>query len=532
MSSADALVAVLDDRAGFYMVPSASIAKSRARLSGAHLSEALAGLVCLARAAYVQHGASRDEQQTCEATLDEFAGGILGVGRARALRILDNLARTDVVCKEAHRFDGMRRLPMKITFSDLPLSFAYVSGPAFRRLLALSERGGPPVGTLALYVSLVARAGEQRSDFPDGGRRIARVSQADLARLSGLSVSSVKRALRILKDAGLLIEDARQPNALKTMSVYRLVDAAEASAEPPSADGAADRPQPESQMAHSGTDDRSQPNSPMGHSRTDDGSQSNPRMVHSRTDDGSQPNSRIARSRTDDSSVGDSSPVHSATDGWSSEPSHAGACDVQISEDYREASPSGLPQGTGGDVLEVEVARLVAVFLAWTRHALGDRQARTLYDDAAWRAAALQLLERYDLDRVLAGVERLSRDPLLADRGTSLPAFAKIADRAIARAVADRGYERHRASQPPAAARAVGAGTSWAAAHELLAQAVSAFGRGGEEPALAFLQERDPGVARFARDVGWRTLARSDREMIDVKFAYIEFCRSDQTEAA
>ena len=82
----------VDDRAGFYMVPSAAIAKARARLCGAQLTEALAGLVCLARESFVLHGASRDEQQALEANLEELAGRILGVSRGRALRIVDNLA--------------------------------------------------------------------------------------------------------------------------------------------------------------------------------------------------------------------------------------------------------------------------------------------------------------------------------------------------------------------------------------------------------------------------------------------------------
>ena len=121
---------------GFYMVPSAAIAKARARLSGAHLTEALAGLVCLARESFLQNGASREEQQALEASLDALAKRILGVSRARALRIVDNLADADAITKDAHRFEGMRRLPMKLTFVDLALSFAYVSGPAFRALRA------------------------------------------------------------------------------------------------------------------------------------------------------------------------------------------------------------------------------------------------------------------------------------------------------------------------------------------------------------------------------------------------------------
>ncbi|MFP5380024.1 MAG: hypothetical protein ACLGHP_09810 [Vicinamibacteria bacterium] len=167
---------IVDARAGFYMVPSASIAKARARMTGAHLTEALAGLACLARASFVQNGASRDEHQTLQANLDELARRILGVSRARALRILDNLVDAGALTKEAHRFDGTRRLPTKVTFVDLAYSFAYVSAPAFRALRADSDNGEVPFGALALYLTFVALGGEQRDQFPDGNRRVARAS--------------------------------------------------------------------------------------------------------------------------------------------------------------------------------------------------------------------------------------------------------------------------------------------------------------------------------------------------------------------
>jgi len=266
----------------------------------------------------------------------------------------------------------------------------------------------------------------------------------------------------------------------------------------------------------------------------------------------------------------------------------------------------------GAIEIHVENAdRLIDVFAAWTREALGDRRAAAVYDAATWRRAATTLLEQYDLERILGGIERLTRDPLLADKATTLPAFAQIADRAIARAAADRGLATHRDTttataagtgrQPVSApswasaqtllrqaisafggggeeralafledkdalladkattlpafaqiadraiARAAAdralaehraASTSatgapaWASAHALLRQAVSAFGRGGENRALAFLEEQEPFVAAFARDVGWRTLARSDDSMNDIKFAYLTFRHSSATPEA
>jgi len=192
------------------------------------------------------------------------------------------------------------------------------------------------------------------------------------------------------------------------------------------------------------------------------------------------------------------------------------------------ANPSAGERGGGGE-FATEADELVDVFCDWTRQALGERRAAALYDPDSWQRVAVQLLEQYDLDRLLAGIERLSRDALLADKATTLPAFARIADRAIARAAADRAMNTHRAGS---ASTSPNAAPSWASTQGLLRQAVSAFGSGGEDRALAFLEDKQPLVAAFARQVGWRTLARSDDHMTDIKFAYLTYCKHQPAEAA
>jgi len=496
-------VTIVDDRAGFYMVPSAAIAKARTRLSGAQLAEALAGLACLARESFLQNGASRDEQQTCEANLDELAGRILGVSRARALRILDNLVDAGALTKEAHRFDGTRRLPTKITFVDLAYSFTYVSGPAFRALRGHSDHGGAPFGALSLYLTLVALGGEQRDQFPDGNRRIARASQPQLAKLSGLSVSSVKRAVGALGAAGLVSEREQPQRALKTKTIYRLTDPDDDSA-PAKNRTSTDRSQRDRRTAHSKTDVRSPPN---------------PWTAHSPTDDSSQRNRSPGR-RTTDEQLTDPAPAHVKAGQRTAKPQN---------HSIPSTSASSATAGGGGEVRVTEREKLVDAFCGWTRDALGKRRADVVYDADGWRHAADQLLERYDLPRLLAGIDRLRRDALLADKATTLPAFAKIADRAIARAAADQALAEHRST--PAGDPGRG-GPSWATAHALIGQAVSAFGPRGEERALQFLSERDTRIAAFVRDVGWRTLARSDEQMTDVKFAYLTYCKNDTSEAA
>ena len=496
---------IVDDRAGFYMVPSAAIAKARARLCGAQLTEALAGLTCLARESFVRHGANRDEQQALEANLEDLAGRILGVSRARALRIVDNLTEAGAITKEAHRFDGTRRLPTRLTFVDLAHSFAYVSGPAFRALRTAEHGGPPPLGPLALYLTLVALGGEQRAEFPDANRRTARASQPELAKLSGLSVSSVKRALAALTAAGLIRERPQPQNALKTTAVYHLIDPADGSLR--GGNGArAVRPHADRRSAHSPTDDRSQPDRLTG------------------------------RSPTDDSPVRDRPTAHGATDEPINEPARAHVKLSQTTTDPQNQLPSDPPPvatvGEGGEVRSSDVDALIDAFSAWTRDALGDRRAAAVHDPVSWRRAANELLEDYDLDRLLGGVERLRRDSLLADKATTLPAFQRIAERAIARAAADHGLAQHRASTTPGRAASAAAGPSWATAQTVLRQAISAFGPAGEDRALAFLSDRDPHLAAFARDTGWRALTRCDEQMTDIKFAYLTYSATPRPEAA
>lgn len=502
--AADDQYLIVDDRAGFYMVPSAAIAKARGRLCGAQLTEALAGLACLARESFIQQGASRDEQQTLEANLEDLAGRILGVSRARALRIVDNLADAGAVSKEAHRFNGTRRLPTKITFVDLAHSFAYVSGPAFRALRA-SNRPGPPLGPLALYLTLVALGGEQRNEFPDADRRTARASQPQLAKLSGLSVSSVKRAVSALTAAGLISERPQPPHALKTTTVYRLLDPGDVDVRL-SSSTSVNGSQPDRRTAHSPTDDSSQPDRPPGHRPTDD------------------------------SSLADRSTGRSATDQPFSEPPCAHVKTSQRTTDQQNQPPSepnamAAPQD-GGEVSSSEVDRLVELFSAWTRHALGERRAAAIYDAPSWRRAAQELLGQYDLERLLSGIDRLRRDSLLADKATTLPAFAKIAERAIARAAADQALAQHRAISTSGPAGGAAAGPSWAGAQTLLRQAISAFGPTGEQRALQFLAERDQHLAAFARHIGWRALARADEQMTDIKYAYLHYSAAPRPEAA
>jgi hypothetical protein len=502
---------VVDDRAGFYMVPSTSIARARTRLSGGHLTEALAGLVCLARESYAQHGASREDQQGCETNLDALATRILGVSRTRALRIVDNLVDAGALVKQAHRFDSTRgRLPTEITFVDRAVSFAYVSGAAFRALARAEDSGRPAFGPLALYLALVGLGGEQRNDFPTANRRMARASHPELARLSGLSVSSVKRALDTLKGCGLLVARPQPTDALKTKAIYRLIDPVE-HAEAATPNGAPDM----GAAAAAAT----------AHSPIDRQATARPTTAHSDTDDSPQPDRWTARSRTDDSSEDDRSTAHSETDRQATEPIRAHVERQQMTEpQIKISSLAAQPTATGGEGQEID--QLLEAFCAWTRQALGERRFTALYDPSQWRHSAQQLLAQYDLERVLAGIDRLSRDALLADKATTLPTFALIADRAITRAAADRAYRAYR--QPAAD------GPSWSDAFSAIRAAIRQHGEANKRNAREQLVAVHAAYGSFIDSVGWTALCRDapERHEYDWKRAWEQACAAITQEAA
>lgn len=368
--------------------------------------------------------------------------------------------------------------------------------------------------------------------------------------LSGLSVTSLKRALAVLKTVGLVVEQPQPARALKTKSVYRLTDpdgrvavgvasgereeqpggaitaeagmtastrdsvapdareGGQATAEPP---GGLDRPQP-----NRGPTTRE----PWTvHSETDGQAAAKPMTGQWETQAGPQANSSTGQRRTNEQANG---------------PSRAPVNERQTTADQQTSQTPGAAVASVGqdDGGEVGVNRLVEAFRRVIVETLGERRASVLYDAGSWHQSARRLLETYDLERVLAGIERVARDSLLVDKATTLPAFEQLADRAIARAAADRRLAAHRGAGAAASPENASGRPSWAAAQELLRQAVSAFGSGGEQRALAFIASEQPLVAAFARDVGWRTLARSDAHMTDVKFAYLQFRPADEKEAA
>jgi hypothetical protein len=483
----DERLSVEDGRSGFLMVRIGALASARASLSGSHLADALGAAVALTRACHLQ-GADADEQHA-EVTLDELVAGHLRVSRERSVRILNHLQRAGAIERHSARYDGARRLPTRLAFTGAAVPFARVDCRAYD--VVAHTAGRALLRHLALYVTLIELAGEQRERH-DGSRRVAVATYGELEQRSGISLRAVKDLVDALIACRVLERAAQHSeNGMKLANRYRLTD--------PPAGGAPAEPR----TGNTPTMDTQQP---------DDGpAYAEPTPGTSRTEDGQPPDQ-----------------------GPAGRPSHARAADVARAQSTQTQIPSGVPvTHTPGEEGLVELddgERLYRRFVASLEATLGVRRtSRMLADPAertAWRRSAAELLEDFELERLLQAIAYLRGDTILSGRGRTLPQFAAIVDEAILRSSAA-------ASRSGASTASTGVRSDarpWAQVWDELRPKISAFGAGGEERARQALAA-DPVLVAFVDSIGWRALCRTETPD-DIKFAYLAFIRRGDGEEA
>ena len=484
----DATVAIEDARTGFYMVRTAALHGARASLSGAHLADALGATVALARICHRQ-GYDADEQRA-EVTLDQLVAEHLRVSRERVVRILDQLQRAGVIERHSARFDGARRRPTEIRFTGAAVPFARVDAAAYEAIASAAGRG--LLRHLALYVTLVDLAGDQRDEH-GGKRRVAVTSYSGLELRSGASLRSVKDIIAALVAWGVLERHARHDaNGMTEANRYRLIDL-----RPASDRGGA--------TAELWSGDR----------RTVRVPQAN--------DGGASPEQWDGETRT--------MAVRHPDDGGVGRPAHARATDIQNHQKQQNQTPLGGVEVGEGFPGSSGIDALCQRFLSSLDATLGPRRSARLVagQHDKWRATASRLLEDFELSRLLAAIDYLRTDTILSGRARTLPEFATCADEAVLRSQAAGQRERPTASSHGANR------LSWAAAWAHVRRAVSAFGRDGEGRARQSLAAKDPQLAHFVENVGWRAICQADPDNpTDLKFAWLAFQRQpgDEEEAA
>jgi hypothetical protein len=486
----DATVAIEDARTGFYMVRTAALCGARASLSGAHLADALGATVALARICHRQ-GYDADEQ-LAEVTLDQLVAEHLHVSRERVVRILDQLQRAGVIERHSARFDGARRRPTEIRFTGAAVPFARVDAAAYDAIASAAGRG--LLRHLALYVTLVDLAGDQRDEH-GGKRRVAVTSYSGLELRSGASLRSVKDIIAALVAWGVLERHARHDaNGMTEANRYRLIDL-----------------QPASDRGDATAELWSGDRRTVGVPQADDG--------------GATAEQWDGETRT--------MAVRHPDGGGVRRPAHARATDIQNEQKEQNQTPSGVVEVGEGEGFpgSSDIDALCQRFLSSLDATLGPRRSARLVagQHDKWRAAASRLLEGFELSRLLAAIDYLRTDTILSGRARTLPEFATCADEAVLRSQAAGQRER-----PPASSDGADR-LSWAAAWAHVRRAVSAFGRDGEGRARQSLAAKDPQLAHFVDNVGWRAICQADPDNpTDLKFAWLAFRRphGDEEEAA
>ena len=213
-------VAVVDDRAGFYMVPAAAIAKARAHLSGAHLPRRSRASHAWPASRSCSTAQAARSTRPARPTSRTSPGRILGVSRARALRIVDNLVGAGALTKEAHRFDGIRRLPTKITFVDLAYSFAYVSGPRSAPCAPTATRAGRRSARWRCTSRSSDSAASSATSSPTA-TGASRAPHSPSSRSSAACRSAPSSAPPRRSSGPASSPSSRNPQVLKTKTTYR-----------------------------------------------------------------------------------------------------------------------------------------------------------------------------------------------------------------------------------------------------------------------------------------------------------------------
>lgn len=469
---ADRAFSVVDTREGFYMVRITAIEALRAKLAGAPLASALGALVILARQCRQSGGSPESGEQRCELRVEDLQGQ-LRLSRNPTRRVCEHLSEAGAVQWENARYEGSLRKPGRFSFLGPEHPFAWVDAAACAAIMDPCE--SMPLRTLAIYLTFVEQAGRQRDEFPDAPRRKARMTFADLERLSGVSERSARDHIARLEAIELLAREPQPEHELKTATVWRLLDPA-AAPDGQEAQGPAkadlrtrDRQEGGPASADLRTGEKDVPGQAIGDPRGGEPGPKDPRNL----DQGAA--NRISRVR-----------------------------ERRTSRETENQTPSVLASMSASDAGEgeAEAERLCQLFLEEFSH-LGSRPQREFERDRRrWLLAAQEVLDDFGWQPCAAAISYLPGDWMLVSSATTMPTFAKIADKIVA-----RSHAVARSGTPPAARTSHG--LSWAPAWSRLRQAASNHGTAGKHAAVTELGAEDGRFVGFITQVRWRTICEA-----------------------
>jgi hypothetical protein len=363
---------------------------------------------------------------------------------------------------------------------------------AMAHLLAGERPGGHLLRDLGLIVILLEFCAEQRKQL--GGLR-AEVTRSDIAARSGLTVDRVDDCNHLLEQAGVLeIHRRRAANGGRHLaSLYTIIEASDAH------QGGGPKPAGRQNGTRSPEDGYRQggaavlPAPPNGTGRAED---RNPQGGDSAT----------AGTRTPVSYTGARHDVENVPVENSLTPSP-----------HNAHGATGANRAVGGrGALAAEQELCEALLAAW-EPALGDSPRQSF--DAhrrRWLETAGALLERHPRERLGHALAYMVTDEILGSEALTMPGFAKVADKLIARAHARRLRLSGRTGADPGRH-----GLGWQDAKLALERAVQRHGRDGRTAALAELAAANPALAEFVERVRWSVLCEQPLRYAERRYAEI-----------
>jgi hypothetical protein len=473
----------------FFQVRFTAVSAIRAKVGGPKRVRAIGFYALLCQLANEQRHTG--EHRVIRVNYDELAGrGQMSKHSVKTL--LGILVAADVV-----RYERLADPDRGATISLLhllvhdgqwtPFTVAMAEG------LAQDRPGGYLLRDLGLVVILLEFCARQREQH--GGLR-AEVMRADIAERTGLTADRIDDCNRVLEEAGVLeITRRRGANGGRYLSsVYTILEAV-------ADDG------------HGGV-------------REPAGRRDGTGKAESEHHQGGAPVLTTRRDGTGKAENGYRQGGISATDRADSPGSYARTgvgVETAIEEhppllSSPDSGPSGEITGPGGrgGAQSAEEQLCQALVAAW-EPALGDIPRGSFDKDRSrWLKAAEGLLQRHPRERLDLAIVYMVGDEILGSEALTMPGFAKVADRLIARAHARR--VRLGARGAPAVA---GAGIGWQDAKSELEQAIKRHGRDGRAAALSELARASPLLARFVERVRWTELCEQPMRYVERQYADI-----------
>lgn len=180
------------------------------------------------------------------------------------------------------------------------------------------------------------------------------------------------------------------------------------------------------------------------------------------------------------------------------------------------ASSAHAEEGEGegeGKSHSAEQELCEALIAAW-EPVVGDGPRRGFErDHGRWLTAAGELLARHPRKRLALALDYMVSDEILGSETLTMPGFAKLADKLLARA--------HARQLRLDARRAPGAddGLGWPDAKAKLERAIRHHGREGRQAALRELGDASPLLPKFVERVRWSELCERPIRYVEREYA-------------